>query len=174
MIGSAELAGTLKSDNFVAGSAGWRMKKSGDLEINELTLRKGTVTNTKVSNTANRITLPHQSWTSLEEVTLVVSGSSPVQLIFSAQFTENNAQVAAQVQLRLRRGSTTTWGPVYPFSHYGVGLLTVSASDMFAEVPTSGSHTYRLQAYGQINLNVPGHSLYCERSSFIATEFRNG
>ncbi|MCY1365449.1 hypothetical protein D9M69_522950 [compost metagenome] len=51
-ITSAKLAGTLQSDNFVAGQTGWRITKTGGLEFNGNVAGGGRLT---ISNTLIQI-----------------------------------------------------------------------------------------------------------------------
>jgi hypothetical protein len=39
-VGNADIVGDIKSDDFAAGSAGWRIRKSGSAEFNDITIRR--------------------------------------------------------------------------------------------------------------------------------------
>lgn len=117
-VGSLQLSGSIQSDNFVAGSAGWQIRKSdGGAEFQSVTVR-GNVYDTRPYTVGNTVLIGHPS----PFVPVLPDSSTPVKCkeimvartgtvrVYAEAFPGTNWTSAATHVMYVRKNGTTVTG----------------------------------------------------------------
>lgn len=109
-IGSAQIAGTLQSDNFVQGSAGWRIQKTGEAEFGTLALRQNAITRAHLDHFIFEQALPTGSFVTISTITFTPEVDALLEVHFRGALAAN----FRPLPVRIRINDVTVYQTSFP------------------------------------------------------------
>jgi hypothetical protein len=130
-ITSAKIAATLQSNNFVAGTSGWAINKSGTMELNELTAR-GTLTASNVIGSyiaGSYMSAPSIYTAGSHAVAAVTAGATSITLKDVSGFSNSGTGI---IYGATNNRDTFTWTGRNTSTNQLTGIVTTGGNALLA------------------------------------------